>query len=78
MFLVVKKRFQDVTANEDWNQCLDINGMSLARCIYKCDNNSACEIDCVANFKTETVNCPCEVSGNGINGDGSLSDKCFP
>ena len=74
----LKKRFQDVTANEDWNQCLDINGMSLARCIYNCDDNIACEIDCVANFKTKTVDCPCEVSWNGVNRNGSLSDKFCP
>ena len=60
--LLVKNVFQDVTANEDWNQCLDSNGMSLARCIYNCGDNSDCEIDCVANFKTKTLDCPCEVS----------------
>ena len=25
-------------------------------------DNSDCEIDCVANFKTKTLDCPCEVS----------------
>ena len=53
--------FQDVNENADWNKCLDINGMSLARCIYNCEDNADCETDCVAQFKGRTANCPCEV-----------------
>ena len=53
--------FQDVIENSDWNKCLDINGMSLARCIYNCEDNGDCETDCVTQFKGRTVNCPCEV-----------------
>ena len=51
---------QDVNANEDWNTCLDTNGMSLGRCIYHCDNDEACETACVHHFKMKTENCPCE------------------
>ena len=54
---------QDVTENENWNNCLDVNGMSLARCIYNCEDNGDCENDCVAQFKGRTANCPCEVRG---------------
>ena len=36
--------------------------MSLARCIYNCDDNSDCENECVSQFKGRTSNCPCEVS----------------
>ena len=53
--------FQDVTENVNWNKCLDDIGMSLGRCIYKCQNNSDCENDCVFEFKVNTANCPCEV-----------------
>ena len=53
--------FQDVTENVNWNQCLDINGASLARCIYNCNKNGDCEDACVAQFKGRTADCPCEV-----------------
>ena len=53
--------FQDVTENANWNKCLDINGMSLARCIYNCEDNGDCEDACVAQFKGRTQDCPCEV-----------------
>ena len=54
-------RFQDVTENVNWNKCLDINGMSLGRCIYNCEDNEDCEASCVDQFKTRTDDCPCEV-----------------
>ena len=54
--------FQDVTQNVNWNKCLDVNGMSLARCIYNCEDNGDCENECVAQFKGRTADCPCEVS----------------
>ena len=50
-----------MTANENWNNCLDINGQGLARCIYNCKDDTECEADCVEQFKTKTENCPCEV-----------------
>ena len=53
--------FQDVTENANWNNCLDVNGMSLARCIYNCEDNGDCEDACVAQFKGRTSDCPCEV-----------------
>ena len=53
--------FQDVTENVNWNKCLDVNGMSLARCIYSCEDNGDCEDACVQQFKTRTDDCPCEV-----------------
>ena len=52
---------QDVTENANWNKCLDVNGMSLARCIYNCEDNGDCENECVAQFKGRTADCPCEV-----------------
>ena len=57
--------FQDVTANADWNKCLDTNGMSLARCIYHCADDADCEANCLQQFKTKTDDCPCEVSSQG-------------
>ena len=54
--------FQDVTENSNWNKCLDVNGMSLARCIYNCADNGDCEDACVEQFKIRTEDCPCEVS----------------
>ena len=39
---------------------MDVNGASLARCIYNCEDNGDCESDCVAQFKGHTANCPCE------------------
>ena len=41
---------------------MDVNGMSLARCIYNCEENGDCENECVAQFKGHTADCPCEVS----------------
>ena len=38
-----------------------MNGKSLARCIYDCKDDSACEADCVGHFKIQTDDCPCEV-----------------
>ena len=35
--------------------------MSLARCIYNCEDNDDCENECVAQFKGHTADCPCEV-----------------
>ena len=52
---------QDVTKNENWNSCLDMKGKSLARCIYDCKDDAACETDCVGQFKVQTDDCPCEV-----------------
>ena len=60
-FKDLKPVYQDITENADWNKCLDVNGMSLARCIYHCEDNGDCESDCVAQFKGRTANCPCEV-----------------
>ena len=56
--------FQDVTQNENWNACLDLNGQSLARCIYNCEDDESCEADCVGQFKVKTSDCPCEVWAN--------------
>ena len=52
---------QNVEENPNWNKCLDQNGMSLARCIYSCEDNSDCEAACVDQFKIRTEDCPCEV-----------------
>ena len=59
--------FQDVTENANWNKCLDVNGMSLARCIYSCKDNGDCETSCVEEFKSLTSDCPCEVGSIFIN-----------
>ena len=60
--MLILIHFQDVTQNENWNNCLDINGQSLARCIYNCKNDESCETDCVGRFKLKTDDCPCEVT----------------
>ena len=41
-----------------WNHSI---GMSLARCIYNCEDYGDCEDACVAQFKGHTADCPCEV-----------------
>ena len=48
-------------ANGDWNVCIDDNGSKLGRCIYACNNDDACEDQCVEQFKTRQFDCPCEV-----------------
>ena len=62
ILMLILIHFQDVTHNENWNNCLDINGQSLARCIYNCKNGESCETDCVGRFKLKTDDCPCEVN----------------
>ena len=54
--------FQDVFKNDDWNDCFNINGQSLAYCIYNCKDDELCEADCVEQFKVKNDDCPCEVS----------------
>ena len=50
--------------------------MSLARCIYNCEDNDDCEDACVAQFKERTTDCPCEV-GHRISGCLYLSFDIF-
>ena len=49
-------------SNPDWNMCIDHNGMRIGRCVHACNGNEACELDCLAGFKTRQMDCPCEVS----------------
>ena len=49
-------------SNPDWNMCIDHNGMRMGRCVHACNGNEACELDCLAGFKTRQLDCPCEVS----------------
>ena len=49
-------------SNPDWNMCIDHNGMRMGRCVHACNGNEACELDCLAGFKTRQMDCPCEVS----------------
>ena len=60
-FQMLTAIIKDVTENPNWNKCLDVNGASLARCIYNCGDNGDCEAACVEQFKTLTDDCPCEV-----------------
>ena len=53
---------KDMESNADWNICIDHNGMTMGRCVHACDGNEACELDCLAGFKTRQMDCPCEVS----------------
>ena len=53
---------QEKESNGDWNICIDENGSKLGRCIYACNNNDACEDQCVEQFKTRQNDCPCEVN----------------
>ena len=46
---------------DDWNRCIDSNGISLGRCIYDCKNDQDCEMECLADFKSMQDKCPCEV-----------------
>ena len=56
MYIKVKEN------NEEWNRCIDSNGVILGRCVYGCGGNSECKDDCVAEFEERQLNCPCEVS----------------
>ena len=53
--------FQEKEANGDWNICIDDNGSKLGRCINACNNDHACEDQCVEQFKIRQFDCPCEV-----------------
>ena len=55
-------------SNLDWNMCIDNNGMRMGRCVHACNGNEACELDCLAWFKTRQMDCPCEVSILNIKG----------
>ena len=48
--------------NQEWNRCLDENGVSLGRCVYDCKDNEDCEDQCLERFKIRQIECPCEVS----------------
>ena len=52
--------FKDLETNQDWNLCIDDNGATLGRCVYACNGNLDCEIDCLDSFKSRQANCPCE------------------
>ena len=56
------KHFKDMESNPDWNMCIDHNGMRMGRCVHACNGNEACELDCLAGFKSRQKDCPCEVS----------------
>ena len=58
----ILKFVQDKNQNDDWNECIDGNGMSLGRCVNQCDENADCEQDCLNQFKMKQRSCPCEVS----------------
>ena len=49
-------------SHPDWNKCIDHNGMTMGRCVHTCNGNDACELDCLAEFKSRQMDCPCEVS----------------
>ena len=53
-------------SNPDWNACIDTNGIAMGRCVHACNENEACESDCLNAFKTRQMNCPCEVSSISI------------
>ena len=53
--------FKDVETNTDWNECTDKNGATLGRCVYACQGNEDCEMDCITSFKNRQTHCPCEV-----------------
>ena len=53
--------FKNLEVNADWNSCIDSNGASLGRCINNCKNESECENSCLNIFKSNQLNCPCEV-----------------
>ena len=53
---------QDVTENDNWKKCFNINGNALAVCIYNCEDNGDCERVCISQFKEDNADCPCEVS----------------
>jgi len=49
-------------SDPDWNKCIDNNGSEMARCVRACDSDESCELNCLTQFKSKQLNCPCEVS----------------
>ena len=49
-------------SNSNWNTCIDLNSIAMGRCVYACQDDESCENECVAEFKDQQVNCPCEVN----------------
>ena len=54
--------FKVKESNEEWNRCLDTNGVILGRCVYECGENEECRNQCVNEFDERQLNCPCEAS----------------
>ena len=48
-------------SNADWNTCIDSNSIKMGRCVHSCDGDVSCENDCLAEFKSLQIRCPCEV-----------------
>ena len=49
-------------SNLEWNKCIDANGIAMGRCVRACDGDESCELDCLTDFKSKQLDCPCEVS----------------
>ena len=57
----IVEMLKDLESNAQWNNCIDVNGASLGRCVNDCQNESECENSCLDVFKAQQLNCPCEV-----------------
>ena len=61
--IILTKDFfiQDDKNEDNLNLCIDRNSRTLGECIIGCNNNVACEQNCVGQFKVQHSKCPCQV-----------------
>ena len=53
--------FKDATNDDNLDACISRNSKTLGQCILDCNDDTSCETTCVATFKDEHSECPCQV-----------------
>ena len=46
--------------------CIDENGNQLGRCLHVCKDEEECKNECLKDFETNKLDCPCQVTLAGI------------
>ena len=59
---ITYSQFKDATNDNNLDACVTKNSKTLGQCILDCNDDSSCETACVATFKAEHSECPCQVS----------------
>ena len=52
---------KDATNDDNLDACLTKNSKTLGQCILDCEDDISCESACVATFKVDHSECPCQV-----------------